>query len=90
MSNMDEVLWSLEAFQRVLDTFTDELRISFKELSQSHGNVAPYWDDIMGREYYKHWHLLEKEMRRYHDVVLPGHLEDMQQKIRHVHAYLHG
>ncbi|GAB6041854.1 hypothetical protein [Endothiovibrio diazotrophicus] len=90
MSNMDEALERLQAFERVLDQFNQELRSSVDDLQQSHANVSPYWNDTMGREYYSRWSPLEQTMRQYYDVIVPNYVEVMQKKIHAIRAFLHG
>jgi hypothetical protein len=87
---MDEVHQAAQALEKGLANFNEKLRTAFGELEKSHSLVKPMWNDTMGRDYERSWRPLCDAMTHYNQVVGKQYHSDMDRRLKHLTAYLHG
>ena len=88
--SMDDVYTRVQALEAGLGKFNDALRAGFEEVTHSHAQVAPLWDDAMRREYDRTWKPLEEDMQEYVQRVGPNYVDFLIERLHHLRAYLHG
>ena len=84
---MDEIHVQMEMFEKELEAFNDRLRVSFRELKDSHERVNPLWQDHMRKEYDNMWVPVEEAMEDYLATVGRGHVEELINRVNWLRRY---
>lgn len=87
---MDDIARAAITLERELERFNARLKNAVAEVEESHQLLKPLWDDAMGRDYEKSRQPLAEAMERYNHLFGPFYQNELVQRLRHIHAYLHG
>jgi len=90
MSGLDDVFQNMNAFQKNLVRFNDELKQSMQDVMSSHDKVAPLWKDSLRKMYDSQWKSYEEAMKRYTNKDGQSYVDNLQKKLNALKGYLHG
>lgn len=88
--SLDHTLEALVQFSQQLQSFDATLRASHRELRELHAAVDALWQDEARRTYDRAMGELEARLAQYLGPECAGYEEFIRQKLRELHAYLHG
>jgi len=90
MSGLDDVFQNMNAFQKNLVRFNDELKQSMRDVMSSHDKVAPLWKDSLRKMYDSQWNSYEEAMKRYTSKDGQNYVDNLQKKLNALKGYLYG